>query len=525
MANKTIDHLDFMVDVTPYDHEGNKYDALCVGVSYTKGYGFYVSWLPVELTQYGYKTGLLPSQDLLVGGVRFIAEQAQKNSAKRLTEMMAALKLAKEGIRLYFDKRLFEQLTNFMKYVAIYGFTPHYQQEVERLKETTEVAPVMRQYNDMKKKHPDSLLLFRCDDFYEVYEGDALACNKILCTQLVKSSAAGDAYDKVSFMSSELDSYLPRLIRAGKRVAICDNINKAAIKREESDACIDSAEREQAQTKFNSNSEDETMKKEETIENKNVQDNAQVNNNVTTEADVAEVNDVMPKVTKKEAPAVTVPLSDNGSMVIGGVPRAKSDVGSKTSALSPQTSNLPKVQLVTYQTKRGETAPRITGFGGETDERWKRRYDAKIALATAYKEALKNAKDGEKVKSESDPFGASYITNHETGNVTYCMTFGVKYMDVAQQLCDAYNSGDATLIAQAEQAVLDRKAGIVSQYQADKEARKAEREARKNASKPQAGAASPEPQKEYSKEDVAAMLRKVLAGGEVPADIEKLIAA
>lgn len=226
MANKTIDHLDFMVGVTPYEHEGNKYDALYVGVSYSKGYGFYVSWQPVERTGYGYKTGPLPSSDKLVGGVRFLAEQAQKNSAKRLTEMQTSLELAKEGISLYFDKRLFEQLNNFMRYVAIYGFTEHYRQDVERLKGATEVAPVMRQYNDMKKKHPDALLLFRTDDFYEAYEGDALACNKILCTKLVKSRAAGDAYDKVSFMSSALDIYLPRLIRAGKRVAICDNIEQ-----------------------------------------------------------------------------------------------------------------------------------------------------------------------------------------------------------------------------------------------------------------------------------------------------------
>jgi hypothetical protein len=175
---------------------------------------------------------------------------------------------------------------------------------------------------------------------------------------------------------------------------------------------------------------------------------------------------------------------------------------------------------VTYTTKRGETAPRITGFGGETDERWKRRYDAKIALANAYKEALKNAKDGEKVKSESDPFGASYITNHETGSVTYCMTFGVKYMDVAEQLCDAYNSGDATLIAQAEQAVLDRKAGIVSQYHADKEARKAEREAKKNASKPQTGAASPQKsnEKTFTLDEVARKLASLLPGGEAKLD-------
>jgi len=134
MASKTIDHLTVQVGVTPYKHEGNKYDALRISVIYSKGYGFYVSWQPVERTQYGYKTGPMPSSDPLEGGGRFIVERVQKNNSKRLTEMHAALELAKEGIRLYFDLRLWTQMEDFMRYVALYGYTPHYQQQVETLK-------------------------------------------------------------------------------------------------------------------------------------------------------------------------------------------------------------------------------------------------------------------------------------------------------------------------------------------------------------------------------------------------------
>ena len=74
MAKKTIDHLTVQVGITPYEHEGNKYDALRISVMYQKGYGFYVSWMPVELTEFGFKTGCLSSQDPLEGGGRAFVE-------------------------------------------------------------------------------------------------------------------------------------------------------------------------------------------------------------------------------------------------------------------------------------------------------------------------------------------------------------------------------------------------------------------------------------------------------------------
>jgi DNA mismatch repair ATPase MutS len=87
---------------------------------------------------------------------------------------------------------------------------------------------MLKQFMDMKKKHPDALLLFRCGDFYETYMQDAEKSSKILGITLTKSSKTKDPDGKplamAGFPYHALDTYLPKLIRAGQRVAICDQI-------------------------------------------------------------------------------------------------------------------------------------------------------------------------------------------------------------------------------------------------------------------------------------------------------------
>ena len=347
----------------------------------------------------------------------------------------------------------------------------------------------------------------------------------------------------------------------------------------------------------NNNNEPEEDKTMATVEmnneSKNVQNNAQVNNE-TIDVNVGEVtlDSIMPKMTEEpaaptkqevaeviskaanEGNATTMPLGSHGTLVIAGVgdkPKKsdvrckKADVKPQTSSIiachtqtfrseSPQTSSLPKVtlkrktpqpsslpvvRLVVYTTKRGEQAPRIEGFGGENDPRWKRHYDDKVRLAKEKKEADafneklqaqmkgKSKAEREKLRKQwksvgSDPFGASYFTDRTTGDKYYQMTMGAKYMDVARELVDAYNSGDEQAIAAAEQAVIDCKNGIVKDIEAQRDAKRAEREAKKSL--------SPDPSPKgkgsgYSDQDVADMLRKVLAGGDVPENIKKLLAA
>lgn len=298
----------------------------------------------------------------------------------------------------------------------------------------------------------------------------------------------------------------------------------------------------------NNNNEPEEDKTMATVEmnneSKNVQNNAQVNNE-TIDVNVGEVtlDSIMPKMTEEPAAptkqevaeviskaandgnATTMPLGDHGTLVIAGVgdkPKKsdvrckKDDVKPQTSSIShqpsslpkvtlkrkiPQPSSLPVVRLVVYTTKRGEQAPRIEGFGGENDPRWKRHYDDKVRLAKEKKEADafneklqaqmkgKSKAEREKLRKQwksvgSDPFGASYFTDRTTGDKYYQMTMGAKYMEVARELVDAYNSGDEQAIAAAEQAVIDCKNGIVKDIEAQRDAKRAEREAAKAQEKP-----------------------------------------
>lgn len=81
---------------------------------------------------------------------------------------------------------------------------------------------MMKQYFDLKAKHPDAVLLFRCGDFYETYCDDAVTASRILGITLTKRSNGGT--EMAGFPHHALDTYLPKLVRAGKRVAICDQL-------------------------------------------------------------------------------------------------------------------------------------------------------------------------------------------------------------------------------------------------------------------------------------------------------------
>ena len=94
------------------------------------------------------------------------------------------------------------------------------------------LTPMMKQFFSMKAKHPDALLLFRCGDFYETYCDDAIEASRILGITLTRrnnGSALGD--EMAGFPHHALDTFLPKLIRSGKRVAICDQLEDPKAKR------------------------------------------------------------------------------------------------------------------------------------------------------------------------------------------------------------------------------------------------------------------------------------------------------
>ncbi|MFW9624461.1 DNA mismatch repair protein MutS, partial [Bacteroides graminisolvens] len=84
---------------------------------------------------------------------------------------------------------------------------------------------MMKQFLDLKAKHPDAVMLFRCGDFYETYSTDAVIASDILGITLTKrANGKGKTIEMAGFPHHALDTYLPKLIRAGKRVAICDQL-------------------------------------------------------------------------------------------------------------------------------------------------------------------------------------------------------------------------------------------------------------------------------------------------------------
>lgn len=93
-------------------------------------------------------------------------------------------------------------------------------------------TPLMKQYEEMKRKHPDAVLLFRVGDFYETFSDDAVIASEILGITLTRRANGPHNYIELAgFPHHALDTYLPKLVRAGKRVAICEQIQSPLIQK------------------------------------------------------------------------------------------------------------------------------------------------------------------------------------------------------------------------------------------------------------------------------------------------------
>ena len=93
-------------------------------------------------------------------------------------------------------------------------------------------TPLMQQYQEMKKKHPDAVLLFRVGDFYEIFGKDAVEASEVLGITLTRRANGRDNYIELAgFPHHALDTYLPKLVRAGKRVAICEQLEDPKLKK------------------------------------------------------------------------------------------------------------------------------------------------------------------------------------------------------------------------------------------------------------------------------------------------------
>ena len=118
---------------------------------------------------------------------------------------------------------------------------------------TASLSPMLKQFYDLKAKHPDAILLFRCGDFYETYCNDAEKASKILGITLTRSNRTKDIEGKplsmAGFPYHALDTYLPKLIRAGERVAICDQLEAPKKKQESAEnQVVESARQEESKS-------------------------------------------------------------------------------------------------------------------------------------------------------------------------------------------------------------------------------------------------------------------------------------
>ena len=103
----------------------------------------------------------------------------------------------------------------------------------KQIVEAITAAPLLiEQYQEMKKKHPDAVLLFRCGDFYECFGDDAKTASDVLgITLTTRANGSAEKIYLAGFPHHALDTYLPKLVRAGHRVAICEQLDEPKVKK------------------------------------------------------------------------------------------------------------------------------------------------------------------------------------------------------------------------------------------------------------------------------------------------------
>ena len=127
---------------------------------------------------------------------------------------------------IFMSTKVRKLLTIIAFFVTLTPTLQHFSSFINMTKPTQTLTPMMQQFFNLKAKHPDALLLFRCGDFYETYSDDAVEASQLLGITLTQRNNGknGKADAMAGFPYHALDSYLPKLIRAGKRVAICDQL-------------------------------------------------------------------------------------------------------------------------------------------------------------------------------------------------------------------------------------------------------------------------------------------------------------
>ena len=381
---------------------------------------------------------------------------------------------------------------------------------------------------ELKAKHPDALLLFRCGDFYETYGEDAKECVRVLGITLTYRQ--DDKTPMAGFPHHALDTYLPKLIRAGKRVAICDQLEDPKLTKQPVKRGITELIILATNNSTNNSKSTKTMETKNTAQDyvgKRVNVNGSNNYYIVKSADgdklAAEFHmgdRVMP---------CPIPMSQMATMVAAGKwticddapataepepieepkpvaeeqkPKAQTvtmkPTEQKKRQPKPTKSEQPKgakrhLRYETYTNKKGKTCARIVGFSDG---------DAMLERGNA-----------ERIHASS-----TYERDKKGGRI-YMLIFGPRYADAANEVCQAMNQGKTLSDCQA---IIDAATSARVQKREEWKAKRAAYLAnRESAGEPEMKTAS---NVGYSLEDVAAMLKNVMAGGAIPEDVKRAMA-
>lgn len=397
-----------------------------------------------------------------------------------------------------------------------------------------------KQWDDLKAKHSDALLLFRCGDFYETYGEDAKECAKILGITLTwgtttKRHVSGDYSDAMAgFPYYALDKYLPLLIRAGKRVAICDQLEapKPTVKR---------GVTEQAATATN------------TTENANTESTTIMATNMKAADLIGKVlilGDGSSKYAIKgvegdklqcdfirgDGAPVQVPMTPGQieTMLVNGKGYWEGDApsGAPAPASDVAAGNIETVEEVSAITPQKPTASTPTdkskaekSVKPKKQDKPKTKAEPTQTYAGALKyEAYTNKKgkvcarivglneDDEAYQRAAELHASATYERTKKGDKVYLLIFGPRYADAAKNVCDLLNMGKPLADCRAiiDNATEER-AKQREEWKSRREERKAQAETAAETKTVKSG---------YSAEAVAKILKDVMNGGKLPKDIE-----
>ena len=303
-------------------------------------------------------------------------------------------------------------------------------EDLQVIDDAPEEPPMMKQWRELKEKHPDAILLFRCGDFYETYGSDATECVRILG---ITATQDAKRHVMAGFPHHALDTYLPKLVRAGKRVAICDQIQENR-----------------------NNKKQETMAKN--VKAADLIGKTIVNGNMKYVV-IETIDDEKIKVefTSGDRPAVTMPMpvAQVEKLLAGGWKFADGTTATETKAsddveevedIKPEK---PKAKTVKMDEPKGKQEkpktekPKVEKPNGKAEPK----ADSKLVYSTYQNKKGKTCakiagfkEDDAAYVNASDLHGSASYERVKDGKVFY-LVFGPRYVAAAKEVCAALNAG------------------------------------------------------------------------------------